>query len=119
MPLADLAHKRFVAAQLLLDEAVGLEDLEDRRAFLGRVRRAAREALDRVTIASAPYTASPRIRIAAPEGVAVKRIVLGERVVALEGGNIFEELMNTVRYASLGQITRTLYAVGGQYRRSM
>jgi methylmalonyl-CoA mutase len=41
------------------------------------------------------------------------------RRVALEGGNIFEELMRTVRVASLGQITRTLYAVGGQYRRSM
>jgi len=41
------------------------------------------------------------------------------REVAFEGGNIFEELMETVRFASLGQITRTLYDVGGQYRRSM
>jgi len=41
------------------------------------------------------------------------------RKVALEGGNIFDELMRTVRVASLGQITRTLYEVGGQYRRSM
>ncbi|MGQ0615242.1 MAG: fused isobutyryl-CoA mutase/GTPase IcmF [Planctomycetaceae bacterium] len=41
------------------------------------------------------------------------------RRVALEGGNIFDELMRTVRVASLGQITRTLYEVGGQYRRSM
>jgi len=39
--------------------------------------------------------------------------------VALEGGNLFEELMDTVRVASLGQITRALYEVGGQYRRSM
>ncbi|WP_430482610.1 fused isobutyryl-CoA mutase/GTPase IcmF [Rossellomorea marisflavi] len=38
---------------------------------------------------------------------------------AVEGGNIFEELMETVRVASLGQITRALYEVGGQYRRSM
>jgi len=38
---------------------------------------------------------------------------------ALAGGNIFAELMNTVRYASLGQITRALYDVGGQYRRNM
>ncbi len=41
------------------------------------------------------------------------------RKVALSGGNIFAELMNTVRVASLGQITSTLYEVGGQYRRSM
>jgi len=39
--------------------------------------------------------------------------------VALEGGNIFTELMDTVRVCSLGQITRALYDVGGQYRRSM
>ncbi|RAL25249.1 methylmalonyl-CoA mutase [Lujinxingia litoralis] len=39
--------------------------------------------------------------------------------VALSDGNIFAELMQTVRVASLGQITRALYEVGGQYRRSM
>lgn len=39
--------------------------------------------------------------------------------VALAGGNIFAELMETVRCASLGQITRALYEVGGQYRRNM
>lgn len=39
--------------------------------------------------------------------------------VALSGENIFEELMETVKYASLGQITRLLYACGGEYRRSM
>ena len=39
--------------------------------------------------------------------------------VALEGGNIFEELMDTVRVCSLGQITGALYGVGGQYRRNM
>jgi methylmalonyl-CoA mutase len=39
--------------------------------------------------------------------------------VALEGGNIFAELINTVRCCSLGQITIALYEVGGQYRRNM
>ena len=39
--------------------------------------------------------------------------------VALSGDNIFAELMNTVRSCSLGQITRALYDVGGQYRRNM
>ncbi|WP_096203020.1 fused isobutyryl-CoA mutase/GTPase IcmF [Bacillus sp. FJAT-45350] len=38
---------------------------------------------------------------------------------AVSGGNIFEELMETVKVASLGQITTALYQVGGQYRRNM
>ena len=39
--------------------------------------------------------------------------------VALNGGNVFEELMRTVRCASLGQITAALHSVGGSYRRSV
>jgi methylmalonyl-CoA mutase len=39
--------------------------------------------------------------------------------VALSGGNIFAELMHTVRTCSLGQITQALYDVGGKYRRNM
>ena len=39
--------------------------------------------------------------------------------VAVTGGNIFGELMETVKVASLGQITNALYEVGGQYRRNM
>ncbi|QKY70498.1 fused isobutyryl-CoA mutase/GTPase IcmF [Lentibacillus sp. CBA3610] len=39
--------------------------------------------------------------------------------VAASGGNIFAELMETVKVASLGQITNALYEVGGQYRRNM
>lgn len=39
--------------------------------------------------------------------------------VAIRNGNIFEELMETVKYCSLGQITQALFAVGGQYRRNM
>lgn len=38
---------------------------------------------------------------------------------AIEDGNIFAELMETVKVASLGQITQALYEVGGQYRRNM
>jgi len=34
-------------------------------------------------------------------------------------GNIFEELLRTVRSCSLGEISKALYEVGGQYRRSM
>lgn len=39
--------------------------------------------------------------------------------VAINNGNIFAELMDTVKYCSLGQITRALFDVGGQYRRNM
>ncbi|MBZ0134750.1 MAG: methylmalonyl-CoA mutase family protein [Planctomycetes bacterium] len=38
---------------------------------------------------------------------------------ALENGNIFNQLMQTVRQCSLGQISHALYEVGGQYRRNM
>ena len=38
---------------------------------------------------------------------------------AVNNGNLFAELMDTVKYCSLGQITRALYDVGGQYRRTM
>ncbi|PTX20371.1 methylmalonyl-CoA mutase [Pontibacter mucosus] len=39
--------------------------------------------------------------------------------VAINNGNIFEEMMETVKYCSLGQITNALFEVGGQYRRNM
>ena len=39
--------------------------------------------------------------------------------VALSGDNIFEELMETTRHCSLGEITEALFEVGGEYRRSM
>ena len=39
------------------------------------------------------------------------------QAVAVRGGNIFEELMDTVKVATLGQITGALYRVGGEYRR--
>ncbi|MBX9779556.1 MAG: methylmalonyl-CoA mutase family protein [Chitinophagaceae bacterium] len=39
--------------------------------------------------------------------------------VAINNGNLFAELMETVKYCSLGEITNALYAVGGQYRRNM
>jgi methylmalonyl-CoA mutase len=47
--------------------------------------------------------------------IALRRL----RQTALDNGNVFAELMETVKCCSLGQITRTLYDVGGQYRRNM
>ena len=54
-----------------------------------------------------------RNKDAAPEALA--RL----QKAALTNDNVFEELMNTVRVCSLGQITQALYDVGGQYRRNM
>jgi len=49
----------------------------------------------------------------APE--ALKRL----QKVAVSGGNIFEALMESVKYCTLGQITQALFEVGGKYRRNM
>ena len=54
-------------------------------------------------------------RHAAASAEALSRL----KQAAVTGGNIFAELMETVKVASLGQITHALYEVGGQYRRNM
>jgi methylmalonyl-CoA mutase len=41
------------------------------------------------------------------------------RRTVIEDGNTFEVLMEAVRHCSLGQITHTLFDVGGRYRRNM
>ena len=41
------------------------------------------------------------------------------RQAVLHNRNIFVEIMDAVRFCSLGQISDTLYQVGGQYRRNM
>ncbi|MXV38089.1 methylmalonyl-CoA mutase [Flavobacteriaceae bacterium Ap0902] len=38
---------------------------------------------------------------------------------ALNNGNIFESLMTATKYCSLGEITTSLYEIGGRYRRNM
>ncbi|MEO1201182.1 MAG: methylmalonyl-CoA mutase family protein [Pseudomonadota bacterium] len=52
---------------------------------------------------------------ASESGAALERL----RDVARRRGNLFEELMSTVKVSSLGQISNALYAVGGEYRRNM
>ena len=39
--------------------------------------------------------------------------------VARDRGNVFAELMETVKSNSLGEISAALYDVGGEYRRNM
>jgi methylmalonyl-CoA mutase len=56
-----------------------------------------------------------RARHAARSTGALRRL----REVALAGGNVFAELMETVKVASLGEISETLFEAGGRYRRAM
>jgi len=39
--------------------------------------------------------------------------------IAAQGNNVFEELMESAKTCTLGQISNALYQVGGQYRRNM
>jgi methylmalonyl-CoA mutase len=41
------------------------------------------------------------------------------KVAALQNHNLFEVLIDTAKYCSLGQVTNALFEVGGQYRRNM
>ncbi|GAB4040522.1 methylmalonyl-CoA mutase family protein [Spirosoma gilvum] len=41
------------------------------------------------------------------------------QATALANGNLFDSLMEATKVCSLGQLSRALYAVGGQYRRNM
>ena len=54
---------------------------------------------------------------AAPEKTAAALQALQKS--AIQNENLFEGLMEAVKVCSLGQITRALYEVGGQYRRNM
>ncbi len=38
---------------------------------------------------------------------------------AINQQNLFEVMMDAVKYCSLGQITNALFEVGGKYRRNM
>ncbi|HUM50780.1 MAG TPA: methylmalonyl-CoA mutase family protein [Chitinophagales bacterium] len=48
-----------------------------------------------------------------------QKYLLQLQKAALENNNLFEVLIETVKYCSLGQITNALFDVGGQYRRNM
>ena len=46
---------------------------------------------------------------------AVQKLQAGAR----DRGNVFEQLIESVKSASLGQVSSALYEVGGEYRRNM
>ncbi len=41
------------------------------------------------------------------------------QLAAIQNKNMFEQLMLSAKYCSIGQITKSLFEVGGQYRRNM
>ena len=65
------------------------------------------------------------VQIELPEGLTERNKKAAEdslaelQRVAVHGGNIFEQLMETAKVATLGQMSQALYEVGGQYRRNM
>ncbi|MFM7388303.1 MAG: methylmalonyl-CoA mutase, partial [Bacteroidota bacterium] len=52
-------------------------------------------------------------------GVPAQEQIRKVQEAAINNRNMFEQLMEACKYASLGQITEALFEVGGQYRRNM
>ncbi len=48
-----------------------------------------------------------------------QKILREVQLIAIQNGNVFEALMEATKYCSLGQVTHSLFEVGGQYRRNM
>ena len=48
-----------------------------------------------------------------------EKILHNLQMTAIKNENLFEGIMEAVKYCSLGQITGSLFEVGGQYRRNM
>ena len=65
--------------------------------------------------ASSPACAAFR----AAHEVEAQAALEGSRRVAIEGGNVFDVLMDAARVCSLQQVTEAFFEVGGQYRRNV
>jgi methylmalonyl-CoA mutase len=74
------------------------------------IRATAEEKHDAIAARDAFWARNAQTRPGALE--AVKR-------AAIHGGNLFEALMEACKVCTLGQLSRALYEVGGQYRRNM
>ncbi len=48
-----------------------------------------------------------------------EKSLMSLQAAALHNENIFEKMMEVAKTCSLGQMTSTLFEVGGQYRRNM
>ncbi len=77
------------------------------------------EALTRASDAEKDFQIAELRRFHARHRAEAPKALRRLKDVVRMGGNAFAELMHTVRYCSLGQITEALYEVGGRYRRRM
>ncbi|GAB3257298.1 methylmalonyl-CoA mutase family protein [Larkinella harenae] len=73
----------------------------------------------RSTDAEKRYAIESRRAFQERNGEAAQHALQGLKQTALANGNIFEALMEATKVCSLGQLSRALYEVGGQYRRNM
>ncbi|MFT7465220.1 MAG: methylmalonyl-CoA mutase, partial [Pseudohongiellaceae bacterium] len=73
----------------------------------------------RSTEAEKQYAIASRDAIQAREKSRADDTLQQLRVAAVSGGNTFEALLAATKRCTLGQISRSLYDVGGQYRRNM
>ncbi|MGH8397730.1 MAG: methylmalonyl-CoA mutase family protein [Gammaproteobacteria bacterium] len=62
---------------------------------------------------------SAPVGAAVPTAIAIPGSLIQLQQTARDRKNIFASLMEAVKYNSLGQISHTLYEVGGEYRRNM
>jgi methylmalonyl-CoA mutase len=97
-----------IGVNTFLDPATLRDDYEQPDVELRRASDAEKD--DQITRLRAFQAAH-----ASASGPALEKL----KAAALAEDNIFAALMETVRVASLGQITRALYEVGGEYRRNL
>ena len=73
----------------------------------------------RSTTEEKEYAIASRDAFQQRNAVAGAEALVRLEAAALAGENVFAELMEVCKVATLGQISRSLYRVGGQYRRNM
>ncbi|MEW6072661.1 MAG: methylmalonyl-CoA mutase family protein [Planctomycetota bacterium] len=73
----------------------------------------------RSTLAEREYAIASLAAFQARNRGRAEEALAGLQRVALAGGNTFATLMEACKVCTIGEISRALYAVGGQYRRSM
>ncbi len=73
----------------------------------------------RATADEKGYAIASRDAFAARNAAVAPGALAGVRQAALDGGNVFAALMEACKSCTLGQLSKSLYEVGGQYRRNM
>ncbi len=73
----------------------------------------------RATTEEKEYQISMLNRLHEAFGDRQEELLRGLQLAAINNRNMFEELLEVCKYCSLGQVTSSLFEVGGQYRRNM